>query len=141
MTFRFISAIAAALISSSATAQSITAPTPVDGDWFDYQIRWTEGAPSYSAKWMLFVNRGQLVVCGSGAHRGGQTASNNKILEDLALFVGDKPVVQDLTFFETVKTRKSIVGSNAACIATGQKASDFPSKEVSLRATRPLRKY
>ncbi len=130
----------AGLFATQATAQS--APSvPVKNDWFDYQIRWTEGAPSYSAKWMVLTRNGMIVLCGSGYHQGGKRSSNRKILKDLALFVGDNMVAKNVDFFTSVEQRKGLVGSKATCRSTGQKASKYRSRSASLRPTRPHRKY
>ena len=49
--------------------------------------------------------------------------------------------ITDVSFLSSVKKKQDIVGSNAACVATGKRAADDPGSDVSLRKTRPGRKY
>lgn len=124
-------------LATSAKAQSAT----VTNDWFDYSIRWTRGAPTYSAKWYVLVSGGILQVCGAGAHSGGVRSDNMAILSRLGFFVGDELVMTDMSFFSQVKRRRDLSGANAKCVSTGKRASDYTSTSVSLQSVDPNKTY
>lgn len=140
--------LAAALVATGlamalpAGAQTVSEQRKAADDWFDYEIRWTEGAPSYTAKWMVFTDSaGKMVVCGVGAHSGGKRLNNRKILKDLGLHLGEDLIDVDMSFFAEVKGSKTLVGTSANCVPTNKKLTDYRARSVSLRATRPHRRY
>lgn len=140
---RGLAALAAvAAISTAAAAQNVVAKRQVSEDWFDYEIHWTEGAPSYTAKWMVLTDAtGTILVCGAGAHGGGKFRQNTAVLEDLGFFIGDDLVMTGMEFFARAKSRSGIVGTQAACVSTGKNAANYTSRTAKLKSTRPQRLF
>lgn len=137
-----LAVLAVAFTATVATAQSVVEQRKVDGDWFDFQIRWDESAPSYDSKWMLFnTGDGTILVCGAGAHRGGKHRANGKIMKNLGLFMGDDLLMADMSFFTQVKRSRDIVGARADCVSTGKNIRSYTSREVGLKDIGPMRRY
>ena len=123
---------AAVLCAASAAAQTPSGVT-VGKDWFDYGIRWTEGPPSYEAKWMVYVQGGIIVVCGAGKNLTSQQSQNRRILKTLGFFIEEDHLMSDMRFFASLPRREKLVGATAVCRSTGKRERDYPGRNVSLR--------
>ena len=133
-------ALAMAFVLSGGAKAQTNGPQIKD-DWFDYEIRWDEGAPSDYAKWYILVaDRGALAVCGAAFH-SGQPSANRKIMKASAVFLGDEVLLEDLRFFTKVNRRRSLVGANSTCVATGRNIADFTSREAGIKGVGPMRRY
>ena len=104
----------------------------VTNDWFDHEFRWVGGYTSYRAKWKVFDVGGEVVVCGVGQDVGHDHSKNRRILRDLGFFIGGKLVMKDMSFFNKVGKRESLVGAVAYCQSTGRSPGEFSSKSVKL---------
>ncbi len=126
---------------SGADAQAVIGDKPVAQDWFDYEIHWSEGAPSYVAKWLVLRDdKGTILLCGAGVHSGGLRRQNDRILEDLGFYIGEDLVMVGMDFFSDVKGR-NVLEASARCISTGKNARNFEGDSVSLRSTKPRRRF
>jgi hypothetical protein len=121
LVFVFVSSAA------SLAGHKIIGTAPVEQDWFEGQIRWTEGPPSYKFRWHVRVNKqGIVILCGAGRWVSANLRSESKrVIRDRAFFFDDMVYYKDMSFFATVKSDK-LIGAPANCVSTGKQ----PPKQV-----------
>ena len=132
--------LAAGLAAGAATAQD-TRTVEAKEDWFDQEIRWSDGPTSYRAKWAVLVMEGRLAVCGVGTHLSSRVDESRRVMKNRGVFLGDTLLVGDLTFFARAPRRSALVGEEATCVLTDMAPGSVRSRLVSLRNMVPGRRY
>ncbi len=132
--------LAAALalgVAPVAQAGDVVAQMPAESDWFEFEMQWTVGAPSYKALWMAMPVDDDVIICGVGQFtRNDLLRESRKALRDLGFFIDDALFLKDLSFFNKGRGRGSLVGATANCVSTGKAPPPIVTMGVSLRNTK-----
>lgn len=131
-----------ASISTAAHSAEVIGQTPATKDWFDYKLTWYGGSPSYVAKWHASVQGGTVVVCGVGAYIDNSMRSNTDgVLRDLGFYIDETQYLVDMKFFSRVNRPDDLIGAKANCVSTGKAPPKKVDDGVSLRSTKPKKRY
>lgn len=130
----------AAVTAGNGFSQTATEQLTVDKDWFEFEVRWTEGAPSYYAKWRISGNSQKALLCGLGVFKGNRSQTR-AVLKSLGFYADDELILTDMSFFGVAKSRKDLVGGEANCVAFKPDRRLMDAKAVSLRSTKPGKVY
>ncbi len=133
--------LAVIALGSTVQAANIVAKETVKSDWFEHRVTWTEGAPSYVARWKALVRNNVVIVCGTGYYSASHRNQTKRVMQDRAFYIDDKIFLKDMSFFATVSSPSKLVGSQANCASTGQPPPQTVKNGVSLRPMNPKRVY
>lgn len=112
-----LSSLCAISLPFTATAQE-TFEIPVDGNFFDANMRWNGAtAGGYDAKMKLIVDReGYLALCGIGRVTNVQLSSAiRKGLRGGQLVVDGRPVLKNFSFFTRARKATEVTAGTATC--------------------------
>ncbi|MEM1067027.1 MAG: hypothetical protein AAF771_01320 [Pseudomonadota bacterium] len=124
-------------MASAAQAGDVVAQMPASEDWFEFEMRWTEGPASYKALWMAMPVEDDILICGVGQFtRNDLLRESRRALRDMGFYIDDALFLQDLSFFSKGAGRGSLVGATANCASTGKAPPPIVTMGVSLRNTK-----
>ncbi|MCB2122490.1 MAG: hypothetical protein KDD81_07695 [Rhodobacteraceae bacterium] len=113
----------AAAIFAFAAFPAVSAPDfkiPVTDRFSLEDLTWQGEGRSYEFLWDVALHKGTIIVCGLGRfvspHGRSQTAS---LLRKATVYLNDKAILRDITFFTLVKADQPLEKQMATCRDTG----------------------
>lgn len=106
---------------ASDAKQAVSRTVPVTEAFYEDRIAWSGGdIVSYKARWTVIAVAGKLEVCGAGQFMDSNSAiATRNVLYSSSIKLNGKKILKDMTFFTEVPQKTNLVGSKAACRATG----------------------
>jgi hypothetical protein len=105
---------------ASDAKKPVSRTVPVTEAFYEDRIAWNGDIISYKARWMVIAVAGKLEVCGAGQFMDATSAiATRNVLYSSSIKLNGKNILKDMTFFAEVPKKVNLVGSKAACRATG----------------------
>ena len=90
-----------------------------------YTVSWRANPDKIHIRYTTRWYNGQIYVCGNVAYSGhSMTSTSRKALRDIYITMDGKEILQDVRFFTVIRSKDKLLGSPAACKATGARPKE-----------------